>query len=131
MSCCIEIDERGIATVEIADAEGELHSYSIERAPAGLSDAAFALTRLDSQECYRVELFPSGRWRCSCPSWKYRRGGEHPHGCKHTSALTPLYRFLSRLMETARVEHRVTPALGAVANSPAAPEFAPVEFDDP
>lgn len=104
MTTNITLDERA-QTVEIADADGEPHSYSVVSCPAGLGLWACSLTRLDRSETYRVAVERGDYWRCSCPAWKYRKVASD--ACKHCEAARRLYRFLMSLIphtETAHVE---------------------------
>lgn len=94
------IDERGCATLEIIDADGEVRSYSVGPIPPGSDAVAFRVTRLDGEgdSPYRVARAASGRWRCSCKDAIYR-GRMRP--CKHHVSVSRLYLFLRRLLPAA------------------------------
>lgn len=95
MPTTIAIDERHLASLEIPDSEGEVHSYQMERTPAGLDDWAVLLTRTDGvgESPWRVAVDGEGVWRCSCPDWVYRRRRNRGHKgpCKHMTAARDLY----------------------------------------
>src|SRR5215831_15236895 len=94
----INIDDRGLASLEIPDAEGEIHSYRFRLVPAGLSLWACEVVRADSDKTYRVEELSPGRWTCSCPAEMYRkRGAEH---CKHCEAARLLKAWLNEFLHT-------------------------------
>lgn len=90
----IVIDERGVPTVEIPDAEGELHHYSIAPLPEGLDDFAVEVERLDTRDRYRVSRWRN-TWRCGCPAWKFAKG--RPKLCKHVPEIARLESFLARM----------------------------------
>jgi hypothetical protein len=93
VSATISIDERGLATLDIRDAQGEAHSYTVRPAPPGLASWAVELERLDTAAKYRVAVYALAtveRWQCSCPDYLYRRGKDQPRGCKHTRACAGL-----------------------------------------
>ena len=96
--CIVCIDARGAATVEIPDAEGEVHSYSIESAPEGLDAWACSLRRLDGEgdSPYRVARNLSGSWRCSCGDSIYRARKES-RLCKHARAARNIALLIDRL----------------------------------
>lgn len=96
----IQIDARGMATLEIEDAEGEIHSYSVTPAPEGLDQWACTICRLDGEGegPYRVAQEPGGRWVCNCPSHRYKKGPHAPRGCKHTAAVKLLFTFARSLV---------------------------------
>lgn len=98
MSTTILIDDRGLASLEIPDPSGELHSYALTLAPSGLALWACGLTRLDTGAEYRVTDEGRGRFRCSCEAYKYRKRGQHD--CKHTTAVRPLRQLVERLHAT-------------------------------
>lgn len=101
--CVIVIDARGCATVEITDAEGEVHSYGIEPAPEGLDRWACHLTRLDGKgdSPYRVALSLSGVWRCACADMVYsrrtHRSRKRGAPCKHIENVRPWFLAANRL----------------------------------
>ncbi len=101
--CVILIDARGAATVEIADAEGEVHSYGVEPAPEGLDRWACFLTRLDGKgdSPYRVALSLGGAWRCPCGDMTHSRRQcrtrKRGAPCKHICAATPIRLMIERL----------------------------------
>ena len=106
MSCTIEIDDRGIATLSIPDADGECHAYLVRPLVSALSAWCCAIERTrtdDGKEHgpYRVALEASGAWTCTCGDCKYRG---HKRPCKHIDALRPLYRFLSDLLHPRKEE---------------------------
>jgi hypothetical protein len=93
VSATIAIDDRGLATLEVQDARGEAHSYTVRPAPPGLASWAVELERLDTGAKYRVAVYVLAtveRWQCSCPDFRFRRGREGPRGCKHTRACAGL-----------------------------------------
>ena len=94
----LSFDARGAACLELPDAEGEVHAYSLRRVPPGLSDWAIEVTRLDTGEAHRVSLSGTS-WRCGCPDWRYRRGreGQPGRGCKHVRGVRDVYLFLRQL----------------------------------
>ena len=97
-SCVIVIDPRGAATIEIPDAEGEVHSYSVEPASEGLDAWACSLRRLDGEgdSPYRIAQNLSGSWRCSCGDAIYRARKEH-RLCKHARAARNVKLLIDRL----------------------------------
>jgi hypothetical protein len=98
-STVILIDARGVCTVEIADSEGEVHSYSIAPAAPGFDAWACTLTRLDGEgeSPYRVSLNLTGSWRCACGDAVYR-ARKARRFCKHEKAVAPIYNLLRRLL---------------------------------
>lgn len=97
----LAIDTRQVVTLEVADAQGEVHSYSIEAAPPGLDEFSLYLTRLDTGDRHRVAVDARGRWRCSCPDHRYRRskGGDPRDKCKHVQNVKALRRLLESLAQ--------------------------------
>lgn len=97
MSCDIRIDSRGLGTVEIPDADGEMRSYRSKLMPPRwrVSDDdnreylwTILFQRVDSGNEYFTRVYREGsrgeRWTCSCPSHTYRKRGAPP--CKHIRA---------------------------------------------
>ena len=78
MPLTISIDDRGFASLEIADPQGEIFSYRFRLVPPGLSVWALEVTRADTDNTYRVEELSPGRWTCSCPAEMYRKRGAEP-----------------------------------------------------
>jgi hypothetical protein len=101
--CAIQIDQRGVMTFEIADAEGEVHSYSVEPAAALCDEWACEVRRLDGEgeSPYRVSLSLTGSWRCSCPDAVYRARKQRRF-CKHQAACVPFYLNAKRLLGGAK-----------------------------
>lgn len=97
----IAIDDRGIPTLEIEDAQGEVVSYKVALAPRGLSRWAVILENLTNGESYRISLEYAGWFRCSCPAFFYRKSAQHPRGCKHASAVKHLHALIVALTEKA------------------------------
>lgn len=85
----IDIDDRGIPTIGIADAAGEIRDYRIEAAPPGLSLWAVRLVRCDTGAAYHVSTDGPLCWSCDCPAQTYRKRGNPP--CKHCEAARLLY----------------------------------------
>lgn len=99
MALSIDITDAGLATLAIADADGEYHSYRFRLAARGLSLWALELTRADTDAAYRVCEDTPGRWACNCPAETYRkRGSDH---CKHIAAVRALRAFLRSTLESA------------------------------
>lgn len=96
MSACVLIDARGVATLEVPDADGEVRSYAVSPAPAGLDAAAVRVERIDTGASYRVARDFRGRWRCSCPDALYR-GRPRRLQCKHMAAVAPLFALIERI----------------------------------
>lgn len=92
----IVIDDRQVPTLEIPDAEGELHSYTLSPAPPGLDEWACLVKRTDTGAVYRVALGPRGRWACSCHDYRYR-SGKLPAACKHCQAVKGLRALMEAL----------------------------------
>lgn len=99
--CLVLIDARGVATVEIADPEGEVYSYAAAAAPEGLDEWACTLRRTDTGATHRLAVNGRGRWRCSCLDNVYRNRRHRSRGrgapCKHLEAVMNLKRFLDSL----------------------------------
>lgn len=92
----ITIDSRLVPLLEILAADGEVLHYSVRRAEAGLDQWAVDLARTDGEGTYRVSLGATGKWRCTCPDWRYRRRKDI-RGCKHTSEIQALKRLAEEL----------------------------------
>lgn len=90
--------DRGVPTIEIVDAGGELHSY--EFWPTEPLDDAWAviLRRTDGQgeSPYRVSQTHQGSWRCACPDAVYR-ARKARRFCKHALAAADLKLLVDRL----------------------------------
>jgi len=95
----LSIDARGLATLEIPDADGEVRSYRVSPAPEGLDEWACLVERLDGEgeSPYRVARTPEGSWRCACPSFRYRKGPHGPRGCKHVASARPIFALVRSL----------------------------------
>lgn len=98
MAVSIDIDDRGLATLAIAGADGELGTYRFRLAPRGLSLWALEVTRADTDATYRVWEESPGRWNCSCLSQVYRKRGAEM--CKHVQAIRLLRAWLKSFLET-------------------------------
>lgn len=99
----VDIDERGLGTIGIADANGEINAYRIRQSPRGLSLWAVELTRVDSDSTYLVRVMRAGVWECDCPAEKYRkRGSDH---CKHVQAMTSFRAWITSFLEPTRERH--------------------------
>lgn len=90
----LAVDSRQIVTLEIADPEGEVFSYSITAAPPGLDEFALSLTRLDTGDTHKVAVDARGKWTCTCKSFRHRKGPHAPRGCKHCVACKALKRLI-------------------------------------
>jgi hypothetical protein len=88
--------------VQLADAGGEVHAYSVAPLAPGPDRWAVHFARLDGARDYRVALTPAGSWSCACPDARYR-ARRQSRLCKHARAARGLYRILLDLT-TAR-EH--------------------------
>lgn len=97
MPAIIELTDAGLATLAIADADGELWAYRFGLAPVGSSLWALNLTRADTDASYRVAEESPGRWTCTCPAQTYRKRGAPP--CKHIGSARALRAFLRSLEE--------------------------------
>ena len=88
----IAVDDRGLASLEIPDAGGEVHSYRFRLLRVGDWCCGVQLIRHDTGASYIVER---RRMTCDCPAEKYRkRGAGH---CKHIAAARALWAFLDQL----------------------------------
>ncbi|HTU18520.1 MAG TPA: Rad52/Rad22 family DNA repair protein [Gemmataceae bacterium] len=85
----IAIDDRGIPTLEIDSANGEVSSYRGEPV-----DGGFELHNLANGERYRVSPHTPNLWHCSCPAWKFRKSKKASRGCKHAAAVMHLVKLL-------------------------------------
>jgi hypothetical protein len=70
--------------------------YVLARVPPGLDRWAAVVRKKASGAEYRVALDWRGRWRCSCPAWKYFRSPdgrrrEPDERCKHASEIKRLH----------------------------------------
>ena len=77
-------------------------SYLIEVDPeaAGSRPLGIVLRRLDGMAGpYQLSKAPGRLWRCSCPSYRYRKGSLGPYGCKHVHAVKQLIALVDRLSE--------------------------------
>lgn len=103
----LDIDERGLGTLAIADAEGELHAYRVRLIPRGLALWAVEMVRCDTEASYRVALYAPSRWTCTCPAETYRkRGSDH---CKHCQAAQALRSWHNTFTESS--DERVSTAV--------------------
>jgi hypothetical protein len=95
VSCYIHVADDGTPTLEIPDAGGKVHTYSV--APAEPEEALWACTlvRLDSGDTYRVERRSAVAWWCECPAHKFKKRRDPP--CKHCLALKGLRAFFRML----------------------------------
>lgn len=90
----IVLDSRGSPALEILDARGRPHLYTLAPAIALPDVWAVWLTREDGEEAYRVALALTGQWVCTCRHFEFR----HPReGCKHCIAVRPVRALLERL----------------------------------
>lgn len=104
MPVSIDIDDRGLAILAIADADAELHAYRFRLAPCGISLWALEVTRSDTDASYRVRVDHGERWGCDCPAETYRkRGADH---CKHVQAAKLFRSWLKSFLGNHYVEHR-------------------------
>lgn len=89
MTTVITIDQ-GTPSVEIEDAAGEVHAYSLAGAPLRLDAFAVSLARCDGGGApYRVATAGLGVWYCECGDAKFRAGRER-RLCKHQRAARDL-----------------------------------------
>ncbi len=84
-------------TVEIPDAEGEVHSYRLRASRPGLDEWAVTLDHQGTEARYRVGVDALGLWRCSCPDWKYRHRPSRGGGCKHVCCIRDVRMLLDGL----------------------------------
>lgn len=112
MSVCIDIDDRGLGTIGIADADGEINAYRLRLVPRGLGLWAVELVRTDTQASYAVRVFNGNRWECSCPAFQYRKRGQ---SCKHVEAMTAFRAWLNEFMQPCREPVGNVPAHGQTA----------------
>lgn len=97
---CIDVDHRGLGTLGIPDAEGEVRSYRLRLVPRGLSLWAIEFVRADTEATYLVRVFATGKWECDCPAFTYKKRGERD--CKHTLAARSFRAFLANLFQPPR-----------------------------
>jgi hypothetical protein len=99
------VEDTCMLTAEIADARGELHTYSLVAVPPGGDRWACVVSRLtgEHEREYRVGLDNESQWRCSCPDMIYRNRAHRSRlrgaPCKHLDVIAPLYAALCRLFE--------------------------------
>lgn len=101
MPVTIDLDDRGLATLGIADPDGEVHDYRFRLAPNGLSLWALELTRADTGAEYRVSEDSPGRWKCTCPAFLYRKRGAPE--CKHVLCAKAFQGWHKDFLEAAHV----------------------------
>lgn len=90
----ILLSARGDPVLEIEDAEGVPHTYSLEL-PTGTATFCARVERQDTGSEYRVVHDTRG-WTCECPDWRYRRR-KTGEDCKHIRELKPLEAMLQKL----------------------------------
>ena len=91
MSALIEIDDRGLATLNIPEPDGGLYPYRFRVLPPGLALWAIEVVRADTGATYRVAVYPPSRWDCTCPLQQKGRRSQKP--CKHIVAARAVRAF--------------------------------------
>ncbi len=95
----LNIDSSGLILLEIPDAKGDSHSYSVNPAPTDLDPKYWSVLvkRLDSEDEYLVAVGSSHRWTCGCKDFQFRAKGQ-PYQCKHIKDMKCIKAAIDRLM---------------------------------
>ena len=120
MTALLTLDD-GTVGLAIADADGELHDYSLARAEPGLDARAWWLTRSDTDSRHRVGIDRRGRIACTCEDATYRP--PRRRRCKHCQTITTLITFTENLFDDDSKKDQKEPApsgAGTGADTPTA-----------